>query len=111
MEPTKGQDWEKGIAQITSSTSKCYKDWKEVPALSGGQDPAMAGRSHGTQNIVQRLWCPVQVGAAGAGVPPRVQSDFFEPVAFEFSPEGDGDEEAEGDGRRGDDRGEWSMLI
>lgn len=78
--------------------------------MPGGQDPTMAGRSHGAQNIVQRMWRPVQVGAARARVPPSMQSNVFKPVAFKFSPEGDGDEEAEGDGRR-DDGGKWSMLI
>jgi hypothetical protein len=46
------------------------------------------------------LWGPVQVGAARARVPAGEQSDIFELVAFEFSPESDGDEEAEADGMK-----------
>lgn len=60
----------------------------EVLALPVGQDAAVAGRTDGAEDAVQRLRSAVQVGAAAAGVPAGEQPDFLEQTALEFSSKG-----------------------
>lgn len=57
----------------------------------------MANGTYGAQDSVQRMWGPVQVGAAGARIPTRGEPDIRVDEALEFAPESVGAPAAEGD--------------
>lgn len=69
---------------------------EEMPALRHRQDAAVADGAHGPQDALQRLWGPIQVGPARAGVPARSQPDILADKALELAPEGSGAPTPEG---------------
>lgn len=58
-----------------------------VPALRVGEDPAVAKRADGSEDPMQRVRGPVQVGPARARIPTRRQPDVRVGEALELSPE------------------------
>jgi len=67
-----------------------------VPALRHRQNTAVADRSHGPKDALQRLRGAVQVRPVGARVPAGRKPDFRAYEALELAPEGDGAPEAKG---------------
>lgn len=67
-----------------------------MPPLRIGKDATVENGPNGAENPVQRVWGPVQVGSAGAGIPACGEPDIHFGEAFEFAPEGDRAPAAEG---------------
>ncbi|CAL5398083.1 unnamed protein product [Camellia sinensis] len=66
-------------------------------ALRVGEDAAVANRTVGAEDAVQRVRSPFQVGQAGAGVQAGGESDLRVDSTLELSPESNGAQAAEGD--------------
>lgn len=85
--------------------------WRpEVPALRGREDPAVANRAYGSQNAVQCMWCPIQIGSVGTRIPTRLEPDVCVRKTLELPSEGAWTQTSKGSSEVSSPSISWSNL-